>query len=87
MSSSTTTPIELLADVSPTTTISDFVTTSLNEGTPNDYNKYTATTAPAAATVVWSDNAETNLTANSMNWFTDAGLEKLPSNAWTFSRQ
>lgn len=38
------------------------------------------------ASVIWSDNAEPNVTPASVNWFTDAGVEKLPSNDWTFVR-
>jgi hypothetical protein len=45
-----------------------------------------AASVNSAATIVWSDNAEPNVTPTSNNWFTDAGVEKLPSNSWTFSR-
>jgi hypothetical protein len=79
--------IELVADVTASTAISDYVTTSMLEGTATDYSMTTVAGANANATVVWSDNAEPNVTPAATNWFTDAGIEKLPSNAWTFSRQ
>jgi hypothetical protein len=79
--------IELVADVTASTAISDYVTTSMLEGAATDYAMFAANSYTGAATVVWSDNAEPNVTAATVNWFTDAGIEKLPSNAWTFSRQ
>lgn len=82
------TTVELIGDVTTSTATTDFVTTSLSEGASTDFAKYDAATAAATnATVVWSDNAEPTVTAAMSDWFTDAGIEKLPSNAWTFSRQ
>jgi len=33
---------------------------------------------------VWSDNAAPNVTPTTVNWFTDAGIQNLPSNTWLF---
>lgn len=79
--------IELVANVTTSTITSDYLTTSMLEGAATDYGMTTVAGVNASATVVWSDNAAPNVTAATANWFTDAGIEKLPSNAWTFSRQ
>jgi len=51
-----------------------------------DYSMTTVSGANGVASVIWSDNAEPNVTPTSVNWFTDAGVEMLPSNSWTFVR-
>lgn len=79
--------IELVANVTASTGTADYMTTSMLEGASSDFNMKTVSTTNANATVVWSDNAASNVDVNTKNWFTDAGIEKLPSNAWTFSRQ
>jgi len=82
--------IELTALVSPITATSTnpaYVSTSMSEGTATNFTGYTASdAATTAASVVWSDNSDPTLTLGSINWFTDAGVEELPTNSWTFSR-
>jgi len=79
--------VRLIADVSVSTSDTDYIITSINEGSPQNFMMYDASSATAVgASVVWSDNAAPNVTVNDVNWFTDAGIEKLPSNSWTFTR-
>jgi len=79
--------IELVANVNSSTSTVDYISTSMLEGAANDFSMKTVAATNSNATVVWSDNAAFSVDYTAQNWFTDAGVEKLPSNAWTFSRQ
>jgi len=77
--------IELVADVGQSLQNGDYIITSLAEWAPQNYAQLTAAGADYAwASVVWSDNAAPNVTPTTVNWFTDAGIQNLPSNTWLF---
>jgi hypothetical protein len=77
--------IELVADLAAPTVTSSIVTT-LRRNTNVDYTAFAASSYAGPATVVWSDNAEPNVTAASVDWFTDAGIDpKATTNSWVFN--
>ena len=45
----------------------------------------TAAGAAPAATLVWSDNSDTSTNIANVNWFSDYGVEQLPTTARVFS--
>lgn len=79
--------IKLLGDVTASSSTWDYITTSLNRGAANNFDTYDAAAAIAtSSSIVWSDNATSSLTTTSVDWFTDAGIDTLPSSSWTFVR-
>jgi len=77
--------IELVADLASPLQNSSLVTT-LRRNTNTDFSMFAASSYAGPATVVWSDNASSNLTVDTVNWFTDAGVDaKATTNSWTFT--
>gem|GEM_PF-4240574 len=52
----------------------NYLNISLNNGTPLDYHQYPISILPNNTTIVWSDQADTQLAQESVNRFTDAGV-------------
>lgn len=63
----------------------DSVSVRLNEVSSDASKDTFANTVAKPASVVWSDGADQPTTTSSTDWFTDAFVEVLPTNAWSAS--
>jgi len=78
----------LVADVNAALVAGDYLSTSILEGTSNITTPFVAGIARPGVTVVWTDNANNGNTVTAdLNWYSDRGVEVLPTNSWTFSKQ
>jgi len=75
----------LRASVAGATAGGDSVSMRISE-VSTTATKFTHTGATAELTsLVWSDRAADNTTLTSVDWFTDAFVEVIPTNSWSFS--
>ena len=81
--------VDLVADVNAALIAGDYLSVSIQESTaPSTVAAAAAPASAATQTVVWSDNASNgNTIAADANWYSDRGVESLPTNSWTFSKQ
>lgn len=80
--------VDLVADVNAALVAGDYLSTSILEGTSNITTPFVAGIARPGVTVVWTDNANNGNTVTAdLNWYSDRGVEVLPTNSWTFSKQ
>ena len=81
--------VDLVADLSASLVAGDYLSVSIQESaTPSTVAAAAAPASAATQTVVWSDNANNgNTVAADLDWFSDRGVETLPTTSWTFSKQ
>lgn len=82
---SQTAAFELRATPSATMVAGDSLSTTIEEGTTLNYATLPAAVAASAVnTVIWSDNSELPVSLATTAWFTDSGIEVLPTNSRQF---
>lgn len=81
--------VSLVADLAASLVAGDYLSVSIQESTaPSTVAAAAAPASVATQTVVWSDNANNGSTiVTDLDWFSDRGIEVLPTTSWTFSKQ